>query len=259
VKLPTEKVQFNFDTIDRYLLHPEKENVYPADLIVDIKKAYYLSTIIQEEHADNQDLIEKYLSYVYLRILYERDKNYLLTEEYSIPKAKAILTSLVSCKINKDMLDFLEEEFPEEMLHQTIPKEVIRNIDKPYITEHNIKKILPKKSKIAIFISIFKFIIITTLWITIIGGGLFYLYYQKDGLSTTQIIEKVQLLLQNNLPITIGIIGFILLIGIIRGLRNKKLRFVTKIMKQNKQFSKHVKQVCNKKYKTLNYRIKKGK
>ena len=30
-------------------------------------------------------------------------------------------------------------------------------------------------------------------------------------------------------------------------------------MKQNKQFSKHVKQVCNKKYKTLNYRIKKGK
>ena len=147
VKLPTEKVQFNFDTIDRYLLHPEKENVYPADLIVDIKKAYYLSTIIQEEHADNQDLIEKYLSYVYLRILYERDKNYLLTEEYSIPKAKAILTSLVSCKINKDMLDYLEEEFPEEMLHQTIPKEVLRNIDKPYITEHNIKKILPKKSK----------------------------------------------------------------------------------------------------------------
>jgi len=259
VKLHNERIEFEFDNIEKYLIQPKKENLYPADLITDIKKAYYLSTIIDEENIDNQNLIEKYLNYVYLRILYERDKNFLLTDHYSTPKAKAILSSLVSRKITKEMMDYLEEEFPEEIEKQCLPKDVIHNIDKPYLTELNIHKLLPKKSKMAVWFSVVKSIIFTALFFILIGGGLFYLYYQNQGFSTSRMIQEAQTLLNENLEIGLGIIAAVFLIGLIRGLRNKKLRFLTKFMKQNTQFHKHVKQVCNKKYKLLNSRIKKGK
>lgn len=259
VKLHTEKVEFEFDTLEKYILNPQKEISYPIDLVSDIKKAYYLTTIIEEENADNQTLIEEYLMYVYLRILYERDKNYLLTDQYSSPKAKAILNSLVNRKITKELKDYLEEEFPEEIEHQILPKEILKNIDKPYLTELNIKKILPKTSKIAIWFCIIKSILMTTIVLIIIGAGLLYLYFLPDGLTTSQMLDQTSQILQNNLLYVIGGVALIILIGLVRGLRNKKLLFLSKIMKQNHQFHKHVKRVCNKKYKTLNYRIKKGK
>lgn len=258
--LSKDKQTLYEDDLEKLIVLDKEEDLYPSHLQEDIKKAYFLSLVRNEVKDKRQrKRIDEFIHYIYLRVMYQRDKDMLLTPDYSIPKAKTILTSLVNRSIHTDLLGYMQEEFPEDFDNKTIPFSVMNKVEKIYITDYKLGKLLPKKDLTSmIFTSISYFIkytlIIVPMALAIIAG---YLFYQGQDITTisTQIISYIST--QPNLVVMVA--GSILILSILRALFSNQNSLFSFILKQNKSFNRYVQVTCTKRLKTLQYRIKKGK
>ena len=140
------KPTFTFRELDKLIIFKKVDEPYPTVLQEYLKRAFFLSNIRSEESNSTKKAIDKYLDYIYLRLMYEKDKNILLTNNYPVEKANAILSSLVTMKCTKEMKGYIKEEFLEVYDKKELPQEVISRIEDVFIMDYNLKQIIPKNS-----------------------------------------------------------------------------------------------------------------
>ncbi len=257
-KLKVDKKPVSYSDLQSQIIDKDDVNSFESEFERDIKRAHYLSTLYGEESSGNKKKIKEYLNYIYLRIIYDRDKLLLLTRDYSVPKAKVILSSLVNYDSSKDLNDFLEEEFGDDYINNLIPQSVIKRVPLVYITEYRINKILPQKNTLGTFISICSNIIASAIVLAFIAviaiGGI--LYYQGNDLANL-VTEGVEFI-RSYIVIIYVLIGLSVIRGLYKGFRNKKHSLFSSVIRKNTHFNKHTQTECKKRLKSLNYRIKKG-
>lgn len=250
-QLKTEKENINFESLEKQVLPIEIENPYGKDHESEIRNAYFLSNIRKEYKGKKLKYINQYIDYVLIRTYYEKNKRSLMTKDFRKDKAHDLLTSLTEMKLNKGVLDLLEEEYQEDYQNKKIPKHILNKVLKVYIPEFDLKKLNQSKK----FTKTIGNVIKSTIKTAIVFGIILGIVYAGLTVGMPTLIDTI-MEVPYILYAVIGIVGFI---GITKGSKKGNDFPYQDAISSNSVFKKHIMTEGKKRLKTLKYRMKKGK
>lgn len=131
-ELMTSHSPLSISQIDSIVLPPVVERYFDMTLEEELKNAYYVSQIKRADMDDTWEHIGLYFDYVYLRLMYEQDKERFLSEDYPKDVALTILSALKTQTIEQEVRVVLQQRYGELYQKQQLPPEAIAHIPRVY-------------------------------------------------------------------------------------------------------------------------------
>lgn len=244
-QLSKEKINLNFEVIEKQVLPLGLETYFTKNQTEEIKTAFFLSNIKNDFKGFKRRYIDQYIDYVLLRTYYEKNKFILTSKEYDLEKALGLLTTFEKHKPTQIAKEILEEEYGDDYENKVIPKTITDQVERIYCVNYNLRLLSPVRFLSRIIFTT----LIGSIRMAIPVGAIFAGAY----ILLPDLVEP-----NMSNPILFATLGGILLVlGYLSSRKNRKYYPFEDIIKRNSEFNKHVKTEMKKRIKTIKYRIKK--
>lgn len=227
--------------LDAVVLPPIIERRYPSEFEEELKKAYYLSQVKQEDSADSWDHIQAYFDFIYLRLMYEDDKDRFLESEYPKDIAYNILNALKTLTIEQETRVILQQRYGELYQTHQLPDHVAHHIPLIYDTAERdlYKRIKGRSWGQIIGHGLVGFLVATILFLVLGGGYIAYTIFAESGLqgiTPTTMLDAVQ----NYLDYVVILLALAFAWGIQKGWNLKRVNIKKDLFQKNKVFKKQI-------------------
>ena len=131
-ELMTTHSPLSISQLDTVILPPVIERYFTSEFEEELKNAYYVSQIKRNDTEDTWEHMQLYFDYIYLRLMYEQDKDRFLSEDYPKDVAFAVLNALKTKTIEQDVRVVLQQRYGVLYQKHQLPPEVIAHIPLVY-------------------------------------------------------------------------------------------------------------------------------
>lgn len=237
-----EKQSFNYNAVESMVVKAEYEQLNELNFGSNIRNSYFLSSIQEKYKGSSKKYITQYIDYTFLKIFYDSNKRYMMTDGFSSQTALIVYEAFSKRKFNKKVYALLELEYGENFTKKVLPDSVVKRVGKVYIPSFDLSLI--KSSRLFMnTLTTFLFQLLKTM---VIVGLLFFISTEIEN----QILD---------IPfIFVAVASFAIIIGSYKGKTRTKYQPFREIVKKDYLFKMHINKEIKSKYKTLKYRVKKG-
>lgn len=251
------KVKLDLNNIDEMIKPVDYQERFDEEFEDEIRKAYYLSLVRDSVSGEQKKNLDKYFDYFFLRLIYEEEKEFFLSDEYPKSIAKEITTALQKRTINKKMMDIFRQKYGQDYINKNIPENFVSKVPNVYITkERNTSKLVKGRSLFSLLFGLVFRFVLTYVFTSILLAAYIYFFPLRGQLTggglDRYIIENY---VQDKMMIFAAHAGIVFLWSFIKTARSGKVDMVKYSFKKNRKLKKQI----NKEVKVLAKKIKKRK
>jgi hypothetical protein len=208
-ELMTSHRSVSISELSSIVLPPIIERYFSATLEEELKNAYYVSQVKRIDNEGSWEHMQLYFDYIYLRLMYEQDKDRFLSQEYPKEVALTVLNAFKTQSIEQEVRVILQQRYGELYQQHQLPSEVIAHIPQIYDCSNRelYRRIKGRTIRQAIGRGIVSFVKLFFLLGVIGLGYIGYTLYTEvglDGINQTVLLDALSTH-QNAIMILAGI------------------------------------------------------